>query len=155
VYIQRIGVTDLTDAVWTINSNNQFFTALDSNKYVAGSSVMCSHLVGGTDIYINAVNAIRVNATIGNGSAETLSTALSGATLLAVLITPIVTPLSTEELNAYRQLYSNHKATTVVNNENAWMETTYSVDLKEYIKSLIGSGGGTSIVLDEAEGAKF
>lgn len=143
VYIQRIGITDLTDAVWTVNSNNQFFTTLDSNKYVAGSSVLCSHLVGGTDIYINAVNAIRANAVVGDGSAEALSTALSGATLLAVLITPIVTPLSTEELNAYQQLYSNYKATTVVNNENAWMELEYSTDLAMWIEKCIFNTSGS------------
>lgn len=46
-------------------------------------------------------------------------------TVFYVLATPIETPLSTEELAAFKALYMNKPNTTVLNNENAEMSLTY------------------------------
>lgn len=54
-----------------------------------------------------------------------------------VLATPIVTPLSEEELAAYASLYTYRDSTTVSNDAGAYMELEYVMDAKKYIDSLV------------------
>ena len=75
-------------------------------------------------------------------------------TVVTLRNAPVVTPLSDAEIAAFKQVYSNHPNTTVTNDSNAWMETSYAADLRTYIQNLIGSGG-SGVVLDEAEGVRF
>ena len=57
--------------------------------------------------------------------------------VLAVLETPIETPLSEEELAAYASLHTYRDNTTVSNDAGAWMELEYVMDAKKYIDSLV------------------
>ena len=57
--------------------------------------------------------------------------------LIFPIPTPIETPLSEEELAAYRSLYTYKDNTTVSNDAGAWMELEYAVDAKKYIDSKI------------------
>lgn len=50
-----------------------------------------------------------------------------------ILATPIETPLSEEELTAYRALHSNYPVTTILNDSGAHMEVKYNADTKNYI----------------------
>ena len=49
------------------------------------------------------------------------------------LLTPIETPLSEEELTAYRTLHTNCPVTTIMNDSGAHMEAKYNADTKIYI----------------------
>lgn len=51
----------------------------------------------------------------------------------SILATPIETDLTAEQLEAYRALTSNYPTTTILNDENAHMETTMVADTKNYI----------------------
>lgn len=46
---------------------------------------------------------------------------------------PIETPLSSEDITAYKQLRMNYPATTILNDENAEIDVTYVADTKNYI----------------------
>lgn len=128
VYVHRVGVTDLTDAEWSVDNNGQFFTTLDSGKYLAGNTVLCTHLAGGSEIYINAVNTIRVNKTIGDGTAETMKTALAGCLLMAPLANPYQTPLTDEDIENFKMVSTNYPNTTVLNDQSAEVEVEYIAD---------------------------
>lgn len=54
-------------------------------------------------------------------------------TVLAILATPIETPLTESELSAYQFLHSNYPVTTVLNDAGAHMEFSYNADPKNYI----------------------
>ena len=58
-------------------------------------------------------------------------------TIQFILATPIETPLSEEELAAYRSLHTYKDNTTVSNDAGAWMELEYAMDAKKYIDSKI------------------
>lgn len=57
-------------------------------------------------------------------------------TVMGVLDSPIETPLTTAELEAFKALYTNHPNTTVLNDSGAPMQLTYNVDTKIYLDSL-------------------
>lgn len=63
----------------------------------------------------------------------------NGATVRYVLNTPVVTPLSEEELAAYASLHTYKGNTTVFNDAGAYMELEYVTDAKKYIDSKISS----------------
>jgi hypothetical protein len=50
-----------------------------------------------------------------------------------VLVEPIETPLTAEELEVFKALKTNYPNTTVVNTAGAWMELTYNADTKTYV----------------------
>ena len=58
-------------------------------------------------------------------------------TVIYFLATPIETPLTEEELAAYKALYTTRGTTTISNDAGAWMEIEYVMDAKKYIDSLI------------------
>lgn len=62
--------------------------------------------------------------------------------VMHILATPIETPLSEEELAAYKELHTYREPTTVSNDANAYMEIQYVMDAKKYIDSLVGSSAG-------------
>lgn len=137
VHIQRVGVTDLTNAVWTTNTNGQYFTTLDSGKYASGTDLLCTKLVGGSDIYINAVNAIRLNRIIGDGTIESVTSALAGCVLMAPLLTPIETRLTDEEITNFKMVCTNYPNTVVLNDAGAHVAFKYNADTKVYVDNNI------------------
>ena len=50
------------------------------------------------------------------------------------LATPIETPLSDEEILAYKALHTNYPTTTIMNSENVHMKVDYAADTKNHIK---------------------
>ena len=62
--------------------------------------------------------------------------------VLALLETPIETPLPEEELAAYDSLRTYKHNTTVSNDASAYMELEYVMDSKKYFESLVGSSTG-------------
>lgn len=63
----------------------------------------------------------------------------SPATFLYNLATPIETPLSTEEIEAFKALLANKPTTTVLNAEGAWMALEYAADPKLYIDNKLAA----------------
>jgi hypothetical protein len=60
----------------------------------------------------------------------------SPMTVNYVLATPIETPLTTAELEAFKALYTNHPNTTVLNDSGAHMVVSYNVDTKTYFDNM-------------------
>lgn len=64
-------------------------------------------------------------------------TDITGVDFVAILATPIETPLSEPEIAAYRAMHSNHPNTTVLNDSGAHMVVKYAADTKLYIDNKI------------------
>jgi hypothetical protein len=78
---------------------------------------------------------------------EQLANWYSDGTPLQIVVrleTPIETPLSVEEIAAYKELHTYREPTTVSNNDGAYMELEYVMDAKKYINSIVGTGGGAA-----------
>jgi hypothetical protein len=54
-------------------------------------------------------------------------------TVMGVLDSPIETPLTTAELEAFKALHTSHPNTTVLNDSGAHMELSYNADTKIYV----------------------
>lgn len=154
VYVQRIGFTDLTDALWVKNDSGKYYANKDRGLYSPIYRVLCTHINGGSAydgvrndviIFINDNFDIRLNIVLDDDTVEAVKETMNGATLIGVLISPIETVLSTEELTAYAALHTYKDHTTVSNDAGAWMDLEYVMDTKKYIDSLVLSGGGSII----------
>ena len=148
VYVQRIGFTDLTEAVWSKNDSGKYYAYKNRGVYSPTYRVLCTHIYGGRDsdgnkkdvIYINANRDIRLNIALGEDTVEAVGRAMNGAVLIGALATPVETPLSEEGLAAYAALYTYRDNTTVSNDAGAYMELEYTMDAKKYIDSKISAG---------------
>ena len=56
-----------------------------------------------------------------------------------ILATPIETPLTAEQIAAYKALHTNKPNTTIINDENAYMTVKYIADPKSYIDNKVAS----------------
>lgn len=54
-------------------------------------------------------------------------------TVRHILPTPIETPLTAEEIEAYKSIKTNYPNTTILNDSGAWMKVKYNADLRRYI----------------------
>lgn len=71
--------------------------------------------------------------------------------ILYILSEPIETPLTAEEISAYKALHTNKPTTTITNSDNAHMAVDYTADTKTYIDNkfnelataIIATGGDT------------
>jgi hypothetical protein len=53
--------------------------------------------------------------------------------LVYVPSTPIETPLTAEEISAFKALRTNYTNTTILNDAGAWMSVKYNADTKAYV----------------------
>lgn len=60
-------------------------------------------------------------------------------TIICRLSTPIEIPLSEREIEQYSFIKMNYPNTTILNDENAYMDVEYVVDTQLYINSIIGT----------------
>ena len=60
-------------------------------------------------------------------------------TFIGILATPIETPLTAEQIEAYKALHTNKPNTTITNGENAYMTVKYIADPKSYIDNKVAS----------------
>ena len=70
-----------------------------------------------------------------------MSQVANGTPVIAqyILATPIETPLTSEQIVAYKTLKTNYPSTTILNDENAFMKVGYRADTKNFIKRMAGS----------------
>ena len=168
VHIKRINVVDFENAVgylsiYPVGSNirRHDFRIADNPTFLPAANIggMCNALVysplpttrNDTDLticsYINGGIYARYDkyATVGEFVAWAKEIGLK---VQYVLATPIETPLSEEEIEAYASLHTYRDNTTVSNDAGAYMELEYVMDAKKYIDSLIGSGTSSAGIVN-------
>lgn len=72
-------------------------------------------------------------------SEEKFKALINGKKSFYVLETPIITPLSPEEIAAYKSLHTYSGTTVVANDSGAGMSLTYTVDTKKYVDKKIAA----------------
>lgn len=167
VYIQRIGKVvlkgDSSDR-YTLNTMYAGAVRFDVKgvtTYPRSDIVLCTHLPAGS---IGSDNAeiCNIHGLIGYPIIQILARRLESAdamglekylaenpiTIYYVLADPIETPLSEEEIAAYRTLHTYRNNTTVSNDAGAYMELEYVMDAKKYIDSLVIGGGSSAAILN-------
>ena len=143
VLIQRIGIVDLGRFNWTVfedttTKKSFFYSDAQLNRpysYGAGTMLCDSYMVVGyrgdlKDKCLSPFNQTNNNHICILDSTytdtETFKSAMSGKMLIYELATPIETPLTESELNAYKALLMNSPFTTLISEAN--MELKYVVD---------------------------
>lgn len=100
-----------------------------------GQQWVCDEIDFERNMYIKRIGVVE------NYSGETITTTYisstgaltAGAYIQYILAAPIETPLSAEEIAAFRALHTNKPNTTVYNDSGAGMEVKYVADTKAYI----------------------
>ena len=74
-----------------------------------------------------------------NISEEKFKALINGKKSFYVLETPIITPLTSEEIAAYKSLHTYSGTTVVANDSGVGMSLTYTVDTKKYVDKKIAA----------------
>ena len=158
VYVQRIGRIILDDSqTWTATSiPNLFYTnAPEAKRYKynaeSGYPLICERYIDRMKLYSTLedgeISTYNPNDT-GNAGKNwvyikdnNLATATEVKEFFAnnptkvhyILVTPIETPLTAEQIATYKALHSNYPTTTILTNNGAGMMVKYGADTKLYI----------------------
>lgn len=148
IYVQRVHIKafDGTEG-WVYENNNKYFMLSHSVLGSKAVGLCCSShfsrgLTSDSGVFFvgSAGVAFYHTATSVSEWKAFLSKQFTNGTpvkLLCVLATPIETPLTDEEIAAYKALYTSRGTTTISNDESAHMEIQYVMDAKKYIDSLV------------------
>jgi hypothetical protein len=121
------GIARPLNAVTKANILCSAFDVITSaNSFNGGYGVAIAHNSATICVSDEAYNSMTV---------EQFKSAMSGVMLVYELETPIETPLTETELNAYRQLHTNKPTTTILS--EAEMIVDYVADPKNYIDNKI------------------
>lgn len=153
VYVQRTRkkVFYGTEKWETANSGNQrvFYLQMPDMKTFRDVLCLCSHFIGRTGGMAMAHGVVgksdvcyfgydgAANVEEWCAGLATQHAAGTPVTLTYVLIDPIETPLTAEEIAAFRALHTNKPNTTIYNDSNAVMAVDYAADTKIYIDNKI------------------
>ena len=153
-YIQRVEETILNVETSVLSLRGEidgtvYVITKDNNRYIPKSNLLCDRLSMKNTIYSTSVEGIRVEGTensfgirfrIKNERLKTVDVAgvkeylaNNPMRVFAPLLEPIETPLTEEELEAYKALCTNYPNTTILNDSNAFMRVKYGIDTKMYI----------------------
>ena len=152
-YVQRIGELNTSDLHWILNqvwTNESETCALAytlSPTNMRKEEIVSTHFrnfysgniklwqVGQMGVEKDNVLYASIPKELASTSAEfrEYMTDLS-ATVRYVLIEPMETDLTAEQLEAYKALTSNYPTTTILNDENAHVEATLVADTKNHIE---------------------
>ena len=162
VHVQRVKKKKVESALnWNYSESTYRFISLDVdfNKKSAlnAAEVLCSHFKANQNNVLDDLEVTFVNDTTNgfayrydalNGDVEAWKTFLkeNEVYIIGILATPIETPLSPEIISQYKELHTNLPNTTILNDENAFMEIEYIADPKSYIKKNSGSIAKVSTV---------
>lgn len=154
VYVQqnRIRTFNGSEGGWRMNDgtnpeNNNFIYYTSAPDVGIGIG-MCDRLPSGmssdkdfvavSELY-GGVIYVRIKDYMAEDSLSAFKAALAQYPLTVIypLATPIETPLTAEEIAAYRALHTNKPYTTIYNDEGAHMEVSYNADTKTYIDNKI------------------
>ena len=155
VYVQRVKRKRITSgATWHYSdATNRFYSHDgDFEKSVMEKPVraFCTHFVANKDSVISDCEFSFVNDTTNsyayrydamNGSIDEWRAFLDAneVYVVGILATSIETPLTSEQISAYKALKTNYPSTTILNDENAFMKVAYRADTKNFIKRMAGS----------------
>ena len=81
------------------------------------------------------VVTLRYPISAGEKTLEEAKVDFSGRSVMYVLREPIETPLTAEEITAFKALRTNHPNTTILNDAGAWMSVKYNADTKTYVEN--------------------
>lgn len=152
VYVQKVGRFALAnDRTYYYNTDTAgkefFYTANGENVKAWETRMYCSHfpIIGGSvtmesDYWMqfSGSGGIRFrhkDLTSLNALATWLVN--NSVNVCYILATPIETPLTADEIAAFKELKSNYPNTTVINDSGAGMLLRYNADTKTWINNLI------------------
>jgi hypothetical protein len=155
VYVQRVETVKLSGKeTWSLNSQangegvNAYHIMLDQG--IQHRRGCCTHFTN-AGTWANGLNSVNNVFWVANDTVVVFKTdgvqtldefkamicsaydAGNPVTLYCALKTPIETPLSVAEINAFRSLHTNKPNTTVLNDAGAYMAVEYIADTKTYI----------------------
>ena len=153
IYVRRIGrVTVDNSMTYFYNTDNHFLhtgSGLFYNVSAWETRILSTHFLpvgNGIDMYdygwfqFNGNGGIRFRIE-GLDSVEALNKWLDANTpeVIYPLVTPVETPLTHEQLSAYRSaaLHTLYPNTTAINSANAWMELKYTADTELWVDKRI------------------
>ena len=152
VYVKRVGVVQPTEwraSTVASNTTGYRYVVTPGMKPIQYIPVVCSHYIQSTkSSYTQAGNYVSTREANTDGRIHIRTTDESLSTLerftewvvknnmlvFYILATPIETPLSDEEILAYKALHTNKPTTTIMNSDNAYMKVKYVADTKNHIK---------------------
>lgn len=152
MYIQRVGTKVGIDGFQETNSANSDMSlriVCNTNdiEKVKFTPIICnklrwekksSYTEEGTYISTSEASIGRVCVRVeGIKTMEGYQEILADMQYFYILATPIETPLTTEEINAYKSLYTYDGTTIIDNDAGCYMEATVPQDTKYYIDSKI------------------
>lgn len=147
VLVQKCAKIRLTSSMsWGLSANQHRIYAAFSNIYPsANTPILCSHFKNGNWLSTEAGTVAWGNnafpvcgvskadfATVDEFKSW-LDSQTDGVFIVVPLVTPTETPLTAEELEAFKQLTTYYPTTTIINSENAEMGVSYCADTKLYI----------------------
>ena len=165
VYIQRVGTKVGIDGFQEANSANpdmslRIVCNMNDIEKVKFTPIICnklwwekksSYTDEGTYISTSETDTGRVCVRVeGIKTMEEYQEILADMQYFYILATPIETPLTTEEINAYKSLYTYDGTTIIDNDAGCYMEATVPQDTKYYIDSKI-AGLSAAIVASASE----
>lgn len=147
VYVQRVRRVEAdSSGAWVEHSSGRFYLQLADTDAYASKETLCSHAtylrIATEGSYCsNGSRGVYLNKNAAYSTVGELVELLSKSTFVFILAlaTPIETPLSTEEIEAYKALLANKPTTTVLNDAGAWMALEYAADPKTYIDNKIAA----------------
>ena len=149
VYVQRIGLTVAKlEQVRVLPDNGMSYSTIHVVNKLPVSSIdfMCdkarvvrysSARISPGDIYENVANFVFVDE--ANATLESMKAKFDGAIVQYILIQPIETPLSENEIAAYRSLRTYKPNTTILIGSGAHMKVEYAADTKLYIDNKLSA----------------
>ena len=146
VYVQRVAIEELSK-VSAFNDYGLHCTLFKGrSKYDV--KFLCTHANseisfanGQTGAYMSCViykkilPASVIDVQTGQAWIDDLKAAGTPFTVAYVLTTPIETPLTAEEITAFKALRTNYPNTTILNDAGAWMSVKYNADTKTYVEN--------------------
>ena len=152
MYIQRVGIKVGIDGFQETNSANSDMSLrivcnMNDIEKVKFTPIICnklrwekksSYTDDGTYISTSETDLGRVCVRVeGIKTMEEYQEILADMQYFYILATPIETPLTTEEINDYKSLYTYDGTTIIDNDADCYMEATVPQDTKYYIDSKI------------------
>ena len=163
VHIRRIG-TDVFTGNETWSQSTKYlgsFWCNPSELMILSTYVYCTHAAWVDDVQKYAIGKCiaETSLSLWIGDEVTFPDIATWKTYLATqhkngtpvsvhypLAAPIETPLTAEEIAAYKALHTNKPNTTIINDENAYMTVKYIADTKSYIDNKVASAILTATV---------
>lgn len=158
VYVQRIGVHSVTgNENWIVsrqqpadNGYTRFDGTTQQGKPPLSNDTLCTHApwTGNTNprqgpaAWVNdpgntslQVRIMTMHTTVEEFVEFAAAEYAAGSpiTYRYALKTPIETPLTAEEITAFKSIRTNYPNTTILNDAGAWMSAKYNADTKAYI----------------------